>query len=225
MKTIVITGVSRGIGRALAIKFLEEGWRVLGTSQSGSVDYSNDRLEIFKLDLADTASIEKCCDAMRDRGGHIDALINNAGTLEDEDETRVIVDKLRKTLEVNLIGTIGFTERILAMMAKEARILNISSAAGSLNDDPEESHFPYHYPAYKISKAALNMYTRTLSGRLKNEGSQITVSSVHPGWVKTDMGGEEAPLEPAEAASDIYDLLISGPESGQFWYKSRKYPW
>jgi NAD(P)-dependent dehydrogenase (short-subunit alcohol dehydrogenase family) len=71
----------------------------------------------------------------------------------------------------------------------------------------------------------LNMYTRTLAARLRTEGSKITVSSIHPGWVKTDMGGDEAPLEPVEAASDIYKLLISSPETGQFWYKGQHHPW
>jgi NAD(P)-dependent dehydrogenase (short-subunit alcohol dehydrogenase family) len=103
----------------------------------------------------------------------------------------------------------------------------MSSAAGSLieMDDIESSHFPYHYPAYKISKCALNMYMRTLAARLKHEGTNIIVSSVHPGWVKTDMGGDEAPTTPEEAAENIYKLAVSRPETGQFWYNGKKYPW
>jgi NAD(P)-dependent dehydrogenase (short-subunit alcohol dehydrogenase family) len=142
------------------------------------------------------------------------------------------VDKLRKTLEVNLIGTIDFTEHIIPSMDKSAHIVNISSSAGSLNDtdmeDAKTSHFPFHYPAYKISKCALNMYTRTLAMRMQHERNSedfITVSSVHPGWVKTAMGGDDANLTPEEAAGNIYTLAISKPETGQFWFNGKKHPW
>jgi NAD(P)-dependent dehydrogenase (short-subunit alcohol dehydrogenase family) len=75
---------------------------------------------------------------------------------------------------------------------------------------------------YKISKAALNMVTRCLAIRLDG---QITVSSVHPGWVKTDMGGDDADIEPEEAAEDIFTLANSQVETGQFWFKGEKFPW
>ncbi len=79
------------------------------------------------------------------------------------------------------------------------------------------------WPDYKISKTALNMVTRILSVRLQNQ--DIIVSSVHPGWVKTDMGGSGADIEPEEAAEDIFKLATSRPESGQFWFRGEKFPW
>ena len=85
------------------------------------------------------------------------------------------------------------------------------------------SHFPYHYPSYKISKAALNMYTRTLALRLKE--SDIIVSSVHPGWARTDMGGQDADISPEEAAEGIYGVATSKPETGQFWFRGKHLPW
>lgn len=227
MKTALITGAGRGIGKATALKFLAEGWAVLGTTQSGSADYSDPNLKIFQLDLTSADSIATCVGAISANGVKVDALINNAGILEDEDETHVVTEKLRKTLEVNLIGTADFTERCLPLMAKGAHIVNISSQAGSISDmdDINDSHDPYHYPAYKISKAALNMFTRILAANLKHEGSDITVSSVHPGWVRTDMGGAEAPTSPEEAANDIYDLAVSRPPTGGFWFKGKAFPW
>ena len=145
----------------------------------------------------------------------------------DDEETRVIRDKLRQTLEVNLVSTIDFTERIIPLINRSGHIVNTSSSAGSLAGatDLRKTHYPYHYPAYKISKVALNMYTRTLATRLENEKAGIIVSSVHPGWVKTEMGGEEAPLTTEEAVEHIYKLAISRPETGQFWFKGEKYPW
>ncbi len=227
MKTVLITGIGRGIGRALAEKFLNEDWYVVGTSTEGTIEYSNKNLEVFKLDLSDSNSIKDCVAGIASLNKEIDILINNAGVLLDDEETRVITEKLRETLEVNLIGTIDFTEKIIPLLENNAHIVNISSSAGSLEDteNVEDSHSPYHYPAYKISKAALNMYTRTLAVRLKHENMNILVSSVHPGWVKTDMGGTDAPTLPADAALNIFDLATSRPQTGQFWFNGKKYPW
>jgi NAD(P)-dependent dehydrogenase (short-subunit alcohol dehydrogenase family) len=231
MKNVLITGIGRGIGKALAERFIKEGWKVIGTSQSGDIDYFDPHLEIHQLDLSDSGSINGCIKALTKtlsaNEAKIDVLINNAGVLEDQEETRIIVDKLRKTLEVNLIGTIDFTEQILPLINNPGHIINISSQAGSLGDADvlNHSHAPLHYPAYKISKCALNMYTRTLAIRLAQEKQNITVSSVHPGWVKTDMGGPEAPVTPYEAAQNIYNLAISNPETGQFWFEGKKYKW
>lgn len=228
MKNILITGIGRGIGKALAEKFLAEGHNVIGTTQTGSSDITNDRLKVYKLDLSSDESIEMCARSIKESGVVVDMLINNAGGLFDDEITHVIIEKLRQTLNVNLIGTINFTEHTLPFISKNGHIINISSSAGSLSetDYHTHSHHPNQYPAYKISKAALNMYTRTLAMRLSKEDENgITVSSVHPGWVKTEMGGEEAPMTPEEAAEHIYKLAISKPETGQFWFKGEKYPW
>lgn len=224
MKTIVITGINKGIGKALAKKFLDEGYFVIGTYRAEKPDFENKNLRACELDLASDPSIASCANKITGLGKKIDILINNAGVLLDEEETRVVTEKLCKTLEVNLIGTIDFTEKLIPLMNQDGHIVNISSTAGSLEKAGKaESHYPYHYPSYKISKAALNMYTRTLSLRLKESG--ITVSSVHPGWVRTDMGGQEAPASPEEAAEGIYKIAISRPETGQFWFKEEKLPW
>jgi len=223
MKIVLITGVSRGIGKATAQKFLGENWQVFGTSMDGKADFTHKNLSIYGLDLSSSESIENCSKEIVKTHKKIDILINNAGALFDEDDTTVVPEKLRKTLEVNLIGTADFTERIVSIINLGGHIVCVSSRAGSIEyTGSKNSHFPGRYPAYKISKAALNMYSRTLSLRLKN---QITVSSVHPGWVKTDMGGPEAELTPQEAASDIYNLAILKPETGGFWYKGESLPW
>lgn len=220
MKKALITGVGKGIGRALMEKFLAEGWQVVGTYYSEAPE-ARENLTLYKLDLSDGGSIESCAEAIKQAHPEIDVLVNNAGVLLDEDETVLVPELLRGTLEVNLIGTAHFTEVALPVLKKGAHIINISSSAGSLSLAADESHFPLHYPAYKISKTALNMYTRTLANRLKN----MTVSSVHPGWVRTEMGGEEAPTLPGEAAADIFRLAVSPVETGQFWHKGEKFPW
>jgi len=228
MKTVLITGVSRGIGKALAQRFLAEGYMVIGASETGSVDYSAVNLKVLELDLTSDNSINKCAEQIAKQNPKIDILVNCAGVLKDNDDTKLVIEKLRETLEVNVIGTADFTEHVVAMMNKGGHIVNVSSQAGSLEDIEAftHTHAPLRYPAYKISKCALNMYTRTLALRLKYEDERgIVVSSIHPGWVRTDMGGDEAPTTPEEAANDIYELAISHPETGQFWYKGKKYPW
>lgn len=223
MKTVLITGIGKGIGQALKEKFLSEGWLVLGTYHNNKPSTTENFLS-FPLDLSLSQSILECAKAIQETGKKTSILINNAGVLIDEGEVSVVVEKLRETLEVNLIGTIDFTEQILPLVENGGHIVNISSTAGSLElaiNGP--THYPKHYPAYKISKAALNMYTRTLAVRMKERN--VSVSSVHPGWVKTEMGGEEADITPALAAKDIYEFAITHPETGSFWFKSEKIAW
>jgi NAD(P)-dependent dehydrogenase (short-subunit alcohol dehydrogenase family) len=90
------------------------------------------------------------------------------------------------------------------------------------------SHRPHHYPSYKISKAALNVYTRTLAEELRDR--QITVSSIHPGWVKTDMGGPQGERTPEQAAEALLAFALSHPSTGQFWFAGKRFfgkrvPW
>ena len=213
MNTVLITGTDKGIGKALCEKFLSEGFFVIGTYFSKPSFVMHSQFVGIQLNLAEAASMTACIETVKVLGRKIDILINNAGVLMDEEQTSVEVDRLRKTLEVNLIGTIDFTQQMLALLGEKAHIVNISSTAGSLSLVGKTSHFLGHYPAYKISKAALNMYTRTLALELASTG--VTVSSVHPGWVKTDIGGEEADLTPEQAAKGIYRVAIKRPKSGR----------
>lgn len=220
MKTVVITGVSRGIGRALAERFLKNGDVVFGTSTSGIAPIMHDRLRMIQLDLADPDSIDLCARHIIDSGKNIDILVNNAGIWSGVEENPTIdIALLRKTMEVNCFGTLDFTEKLIPTISHGGSIINISSRMGSL-DYVEQGGI--NWPDYKVSKAALNMITRILAIRL---AGKITVSSVHPGWVKTDMGGLDADLEPEEAAEDIFILTNSRVESGQFWFKGEKFPW
>ncbi len=218
MKTVLITGVSRGIGKALAQKFLNEDYQVIGTTTDGLIEWQHDSLNVFPLDLSKEESIKSCASEIIKLNKQIDILINNAGIWSGgEDDPMIYMDTFRRTMEVNVFGTVDFSERIIPIMVKIGHIINISSRAGSMSyvHDAE-------YPDYKISKAALNMVNRMWAIRMKD---QIIVSSVHPGWVKTDMGGDEADIYPEEAAEDIYNLAISKPETGQFWYKGQKFSW
>ncbi len=217
MRTIFISGINKGLGRALAEKFLIAGDFVIGTSTTGTTDYSNKNLVVFSLDFYKQKTVDNCIQEVKHLNRHIDILINNAGVLKDEDETSVVIEKIRATLEVNLFGHIQITEALISLINSGGHIINVSSSAGSL---AQTTHTKY--PSYKISKAALNMYTRTLAIRL---AGNIIVSSIHPGWIKTDMDGVDADFTAEEAAEDIFKLVGSKIESGQFWFKGEKFPW
>ncbi len=218
MKTVLITGVSRGIGRALTERFLENGDCVIGTSTSGTADFTHARLTVLPLDLSKPDSIRACAERVAGLDAPIDILVNNAGIWGgDEETTDINQATFRRIMEVNVFGLIDFTERVLPFMADGGHVVNVSSRHGSMQtvQDP-------FFGDYKISKAAVNMYTRVLAARLKD---RVTVSCVHPGWVKTDMGGAEADLEPAEAAAHLFVLANAKVKTGQFWFKGETFPW
>jgi NAD(P)-dependent dehydrogenase (short-subunit alcohol dehydrogenase family) len=219
MNTAVITGASRGIGKATAAEFFHHGWSVIGTSTSGR-GWSHDHLSWIALDLAESRSIATAADAITSRGA-FDVLINNAGTMPRggaENSGDIAVSALREVLEVNLIGTIDFTERVLPAIKSGGHIVLLGSGLGALNGVSG----PW-WPSYSISKAALSMYTQRLAHRLK--GRKITVSIVSPGWVKTDMGGKDAPRNVAEPAREIFDLATSAVPTGRFWESGKQIAW
>ncbi|MEI7792689.1 MAG: SDR family NAD(P)-dependent oxidoreductase [Candidatus Berkelbacteria bacterium] len=225
MKTVVITGVSRGIGRATANKFLSEGWRVIGTSTSGQADYSHENLEVVQLDFLDSISIKSASEKIASLSPRIDALVNNAGVALDSWDEGVDMLKVRKTFEINLFGLIELTENLLPNITNGGRIVNLTSRYGSFSMPIDDNTSI----GYRMAKASLNMYTRFLAFRLADH--QIIVSAIHPGWTKTDMGfdgstDEAKPdREPEEPAREIFDLATLDIESGQFWENGQKRDW
>jgi NAD(P)-dependent dehydrogenase (short-subunit alcohol dehydrogenase family) len=218
MKTVLITGTNRGIGLATTKKFLKEGYFVIATTRSGKHEVKDDNLAVYELDLTDPKSIESFTKQVCNKHKGIDILINNAAVSLDSSDYKIDLGILKETLEVNLFGQISLTQNLLDCITKGGHIINVSSIMGSLNNTTEG-----HAPAYRISKTALNMFTRVLAPRVAKKN--ITVSSIHPGWVKTRMGGRGAPREPEEAADDIFDLAISNVETGQFWFKGKSMEW
>ncbi len=226
MKTSVITGASRGIGKALAERFLENGDFVIGSSRSGAADFGHANLFMLPLEQTGEGSVKAFVDQVGTLHKPIDIFINNAGTWDDGDEgPEIDIGVLRRTLEANLFGPIALTEALSPLMAAGSHIINVSSRRGSMSfneispDQPQDR--ATRHPAYSISKAGLNMFTRKLAVRLLGK---TIVSSVHPGSVKTDMN-PEGKISAEESAEDIFKLAYSRPETGQFWFKGEKFPW
>ena len=212
-KTVLITGASKGIGFMLAKKFLKYGFHVIGTSTSGKIAGLEDKnFQVLQLDLANFESIESLKKIIDENESAIDILINNAGI--GPDLHTIIPEKIsfKKTFEVNVTGTTFLTESLIENLNKDGKIINITSKMGSI-----ELCERIDSAAYRMSKTALNMYTKVLSNRLADK---IKVVAIHPGWVKTTIAKSNisaAPLTPEESANGIFNFAISDFRSGIFW--------
>jgi NAD(P)-dependent dehydrogenase (short-subunit alcohol dehydrogenase family) len=210
-KIVLITGANSGIGNALAEKLIAENYFVVGTSRNGKIENINsENLFVVPLDLTNQNSIEKANTLIRNTFKGIDILINNAGIAPDLDTTKPDLESLRLTFETNVFGLVNFTETILDYIQDNGKILNISSIMGTLNRVSKIDS-----TAYRMSKSALNMYTKTLSARVYDKN--ISVNSIHPGWVKTKLSTANAPLTTEFSANGIFKLLKTNMGTGTFW--------
>jgi len=220
MKTAFITGISRGIGRATAQLFLQSGYQVIGTSTTGTENIRHSSCHCLPLNLASTNSITKAIEYLKGHQIQLHVLVNNAAILlEDWNTPEINMDYLRRTFSVNTLGTVEMTEELLPFLIPiKSHIINVSSGWGSFS----EEEFGAHVPHYKMSKAALNMYTKLLAERLKPRG--ISVAALDPGWVKSDMGTQAAERHPEEIAQEILNLL-DNQSTGQFWHRNQVRAW
>lgn len=218
MKHAIITGSSRGIGLALTKALIHrKDFKIIGSSTSGKHPIEANNFECYPLNLNDANSIKAFVGNVQHL--KIDYLFNNAGILVDSNgDPKIDLKKLEQTFSVNLFGTIQLTELLIPHLTENAHIINISSGWGSFS----EKNFDAFNPHYKMSKAALNMYTKLLSERLKSVG--IKVSAFDPGWVKTDMGGANADRTSEEVANELMDLMDKS-ETGKFWHQGSSREW
>lgn len=211
IKKVLITGANSGIGNALAKKLISENYFVIATSRNGKIDeIISENLFVIELDITNQTSINHLNKIIRERFDSIDILINNAGIAPDLYKTELDINILRTTFETNVFGLVNFTEKIQDFITENGKILNISSLMGTLNRESSEDS-----TAYKMSKAALNMYTKSLSAKLNNR--KISVNSISPGWVITKMTNQNARLTPESSAEGIYKLIERDIPNGTFW--------
>ena len=232
MKRILITGANRGVGLELTRQLTTRGNHVFAGCRSPENATALEKLApglpgvvtILPLDVSDNASIADSAALVSSEVDALDVIFNNAAiNREDEQLTAVKADVLLEVLTVNAIGPVLVAQKFLPLLKKgnDPKLVNISSEAGSIS---KMEHFRgYNYYG---SKAALNMYTRSLAWDPEMEG--ITVIAIHPGWVRTDMGGPDAHLSTAQSATGLLKVTdeLTPADNGKFYtWEGSEYPW
>jgi NAD(P)-dependent dehydrogenase (short-subunit alcohol dehydrogenase family) len=211
----LVSGANRGIGLEVARALARDGYRVLAGTRSLDAMGDTGGLDItpVQLDVADPESIARI------PFEPLDVLVNNAGVYPPGRASAIDFDVVEETWRTNALGAWRLAVAAIPHMGRGARIVNVSSGAGSF-DEMDSS-----YPAYNVSKAAMNAITRVLALDLRAEG--ILVNSVCPGWVRTDMGGASAPRSVEEGAASVLWAARLGPDgpTGGFFRDGQPVPW
>jgi len=228
-RTILITGSNRGLGFATGLNLCKLGHQVIFTSRNiknldqAKEETKNYKSDFYELDVLDIDSIKKLKLNLEKKYQHIDTLINNAGILNDRNDSLLKLNPklLHETMNTNLFSPINMIQEFhdLLKKSKNAVIVNISSVLGQLDS------MTTGMPSYRISKCSINAVTKIFSEEFKEDN--IKVNSVHPGWVQTDMGGESATLTIEEAVPALVwaaTLDQDGP-SGKFFFNKKEIPW
>ena len=225
MPIAVVTGANRGIGSEWVNQLLEKGWTVYAGYRKNLdklENFSNSNLFIHQLDVQSNQSVIDFCNQVE---GPVDLLVNNAGVgdgrwqkLEDIDDKWSL-----EVLDINAIGPVRMVQALYEKMShdKLTKVAMISSLMGSIDDCKSGRSY-----AYRASKSALNMFTTSM----KNEAveNNITFAILHPGWVKTGMGGSMAPVTMPESVTGMMKVLESQTleNSGRFiQYDGEILPW
>jgi len=239
-KVALITGANKGIGfettRQLGAKniLVIIGARDAHKGEAAAETLRKQEINAHSIviDVTNQKSIEAAAAKVAKEFGQLDILVNNAGVmLEDPEKQNSVagLDVWRQTFETNVFGLIATTEAFLPLLRKSpaGRIVNLSSILGSIayQATPGSPTYGFSRPSYNVSKAAVNAYTVQLAYQLKD--THIKVNAAHPGWVKTDMGGEGATMEIEDGAKTSVALATiekDGP-NGAYLHMGEPIPW
>jgi NAD(P)-dependent dehydrogenase (short-subunit alcohol dehydrogenase family) len=228
---VLITGANRGLGLEWTRQYAEAGWRVYASCRRpaeaedlNALGRRNPRLSVHRLDVTDSEQLRTLQLDLEE--ARIDVLLNNAGVYLDKftgDLGGIDYEVWLRSFAVNTLGAVRVSEALAGQVAasEKKRVVAISSHMGSI----AEIAVPGNY-AYRSSKAALNAAMKGLSHALAQHG--IGVLLLHPGWVRTRMGGPDAPLTPAQSVHGMRALVENfRPEmSGRFFrYDGTEIPW
>lgn len=221
MATIIITGANRGLGLEMAKQYAANGWNVIATArepEKAKELQAIDKVTVMQLDAAEDASVQKFAEQLGDRP--VDLFINNAGIYGPSEFDR------QGWLDLFNINVIGPVELATALkdnvtQSKDKKMVVISSQVGSIAENDSGSMM-----YYRTSKAAVNQAWNSLAQQWKGEG--LTLAMMHPGWVQTDMGGENADLTPEESVEGMRSVIdgLTHDQNGKFYdYNGREIPW
>ena len=240
-KVALITGANRGIGLETAKQLGEQGVtvlvgaRLLSAAEDTAAKLKQSGIDAYpvQLDVVNEADRKAAAKFIGEKFGKLDILMNNAGVNANTGFTSVVSetkdDELQRVFDTNLFAVVALTRELLPLIRKSdaGRIVNLSSILGSntLHADPNSPIANFKSLAYDASKAALNAYTIHLAWELKD--TPIKVNSAHPGWVKTEMGTDAAPMEIPDGAKTSVALALLGSDgpSGRFIHMGSELPW
>ena len=232
-RCVVITGANRGLGLELARQLTLRGEQVIGTARDPATAEALAALRthaLLRLDVGDTQSIRAFHSELNALDVRVDWLINNAGlnvtAFGGERESSHVLsadpEHVMGELRVNALGPMLVARGVAYLMNGGGVIVNVSSQLGSM----EVGRIHLNDIGYNMSKAALNMVTVALAGKLGPRG--ITTISIHPGWVSTDMGGPDAPLTPKASVTAMLNTIdkLTSADNGTFLnWNGTEHPW
>ena len=240
-KVALITGANRGIGLETAKQLGElgitvvVGARKLSAAEETAAALKSAGIDAYavQLDVVNDADRKAAAAFIAEKFGKLDILINNAGVGSVDGFVSVVSqtkdEELQRIFATNLFAVVATTRELLPLIRKSeaGRIVNLSSILGSntLHADPNSPIANFKSFAYDASKSALNAYTIHLAWELKD--TPIKVNAAHPGWVKTEMGTDAAPMEIPEGAKTSVALALLGPDgpNGRFIHLGSELPW
>ena len=237
IRVALVTGANKGIGLEIARQLARAGVRVVigarddGRARAAVEELASQNLEAqsVRIDLDDEQSLADAAEWITAEHGRLDILVNNAGIFDPADGPPGMASlaAVRRVMETNFLGTLAVTQAMLPLLgaAPAGRIVNLSSSLGSLalNGDPGSTYYSQRFIGYNASKAAVNMLTVQLNEELRD--TSITVNSVSPGFVKTDLTGGYGDVTPEEGARLPVRYALGGEESGRFVEGAGETPW
>ena len=240
-KVALITGANKGLGLEMARQLGKAGVTVIvaardpkkGEAAAEALRKEGIDAQALKLDVTNRKDHEAAAKFLEEKFGRLDILMNNAGISLDElgagKASTTSDEVLRETFDTNFFAPVALTRALLPLLKKSeaGRIVNMSSILGSLalHADPGSPIYNFKALSYDASKAALNSFTIHLAHELKD--TKIKVNSAHPGWVKTDMGTDAAPLEIPEGGKTGVELALLGADgpTGGYFHLGKPLPW
>ena len=237
-KVVLITGANKGLGKEIGRQLGLLGFTVVlaarnetaGKAAASELAAAGCDARSVRLEVTNPDDIAGVVRYLEKTFGKLDVLVNNAGIALEWDGQPTSADKVRRTLEVNLVAPYAITAALVPLLARsdDARVINQSSMLGSLGtaENMWEHVAGFMAVGYSTSKAGLNMLTLIQSKTLADKG--IAVAAAHPGWVKTDLGSQAAPMEVEEGARTVVELATIPRERfphGQLIHQGQRLPW
>jgi NAD(P)-dependent dehydrogenase (short-subunit alcohol dehydrogenase family) len=226
MPTVMITGAGRGLGLEFARQYVADGWTVIATCRdpAGATDLKalGGKVEVLSLDVADFAAVRRLGETLQGRA--IEILINNAGVIgSDRNLGDLEGERWMATLRVNTVAPILIAQSLLPNLraGREKKAIFLTSLMGSIADNSSGRYYDY-----RSSKAGLNAAVRSFA--IDTQGDGITAIVIHPGWVKTDMGGPSAPTDAVTSVGGMRKVIagLKAADSGRFFgHDGRKLAW